>query len=305
MPSPPLSDNPLAGISFYVDPNSHAARQASLWRTSRPADAAQMDKIAAQPRTFWAGDDTPTQVQNYINNVSTNAAAQGRVPIFAAYNIPIRDCGSYSSGGAPSAQAYRDWIDAFAAGVGTRKAIIVLEPDAIPDWGCLTSTQREERRQLLSYAINSLKSKPNTYVYVDAGHWQSPAEIASRLNSVGVERADGFSINVSNFQWTSDMVAYGNDVSSRIGGKHFLIDTSRNGNGPYTGGTHSGGCAPQFNPPNRALGSQPTTNTGHALVDAFVWVKYPGESDGACGPYPSSGAWMPEYALGLAQRAAY
>ena len=40
-----------------------------------------------------------------------------------------------------------------------------------------------------------------------------------------------------------------------------------------------------------------------SLLDAFVWIKRPGESDGTCNGGPPAGSWWPEYALGLAQRA--
>jgi endoglucanase len=36
-------------------------------------------------------------------------------------------------------------------------------------------------------------------------------------------------------------------------------------------------------------------------VDAYLWVKRPGESDGACGNgAPKVGVWWPDYALDLA-----
>ena len=51
-------------------------------------------------------------------------------------------------------------------------------------------------------------------------------------------------------------------------------------------------------------GPPPTAATGHALADAYLWVKHPGDSDGRC-----NGAgrrrWWPEYAVGLARRAAW
>lgn len=84
-----------------------------------------------------------------------------------------------------------------------------------------------------------------------------------------------------------------------------MVDTSRNGLGPYTGGTHSGDCPEWANPPRRALGAMPTANAGEPLVDAFFWLKQPGDSDGMCGGFPRAGAWVPEYALGLSQQAAY
>jgi endoglucanase len=55
------------------------------------------------------------------------------------------------------------------------------------------------------------------------------------------------------------------------------------------------------NPPGRALRNAPTTSTGDPLVDAFLRVKYPGESDGSCHQGdPPAGAWWPAYALALA-----
>ena len=49
----------------------------------------------------------------------------------------------------------------------------------------------------------------------------------------------------------------------------------------------------------------PTAEPGKKLVDAYLWVKRPGESDGTCNGGPAAGgcAWSPDYALGLAQRA--
>jgi endoglucanase len=80
-----------------------------------------------------------------------------------------------------------------------------------------------------------------------------------------------------------------------------VIDTSRNGNGPDT----SAGDTPNWcNPPGRALGPNPSTNTGMQQVDAFLWVKQPGSSDGSCRPgEPRAGQWWPDYALELARGA--
>jgi endoglucanase len=70
------------------------------------------------------------------------------------------------------------------------------------------------------------------------------------------------------------------------------------------------------NPPDRGLGLRPTANTSQPLVDAYLWVKIPGESDGQCyrwtsGPLdpvrgiqdPAAGQWFPEMALELVQNA--
>jgi endoglucanase len=67
------------------------------------------------------------------------------------------------------------------------------------------------------------------------------------------------------------------------------------------------------------LGYQPTANTGLSLLDAYLWIKTPGESDGECtrglGPAdttvdpewglidPGAGQWFPEMALDLVHNA--
>ena len=94
----------------------------------------------------------------------------------------------------------------------------------------------------------------------------------------------------------------------------FVIDTSRNGQGPWVPPADHPAGDPQdwCNPPDRGLGLLPTTDTGHDLVDAYLWIKTPGESDGQCtrwgaGPEdpvremidPAAGIWFPEQALEL------
>jgi endoglucanase len=55
--------------------------------------------------------------------------------------------------------------------------------------------------------------------------------------------------------------------------------------------------------PGRAIGELPATETHDARVDAFVWAKPPGESDGTCNGGPQAGEFWPEQALAMASRA--
>lgn len=304
-PTPPPSSNPIAGVPLYVSPSSRAQQTADDWRTTRPADAQQMDKIAAQPQTKWFGSWN-TDVRADVDRAVAAATSANALAVLVAYNIPLRDCGrGYSAGGASTAHAstaqeYRDWISAFADGIGARRAVVILEPDALAGMGCLSATDQQTRTELLSYAVETFKALGATSVYIDAGHshWQSASAMAKRLTAASVAKSDGFSLNVSNFHDTSEQVSYGNSISALVGGKHYVIDTSRNGLG-------SAGDDQWCNPEGRALGERPTAATEYSLVDAYLWIKVPGESDGACNGDPKAGTWMPEYALGLAQRAAY
>jgi endoglucanase len=203
-----------------------------------------------------------------------------------------RDCGSYSAGGARNATEYLAWIDRVVEGIGTHRAIVLLEPDAINEVSCLSKSELNDRLATIRGAVERLKHNPLTGVYIDAGNpgWEDADVIAGRLKLAGINSADGFMLNVSNFVTTSANVAYGSELSALVGNVGFIIDTSRNGAGPAP---NDEWC----NPPGRALGSNPTTNTGNPLVHAYLWVKTPGESDGTCNGGPDSGAWWPEYAL--------
>jgi endoglucanase len=289
--------NPFSGARFYVDPDSKAKQQADTWRSSRPADAAQIDKIAKSSWSRWLGDFSGDITAAARKEVDTITAACA-LPVLVAYNIPHRDCGGQSGGGAGTAEAYRAWIRGMASGIGGRRAVVILEPDALA-LQCSDAAGNQERYSLLTDAVNVLTASGSVSVYIDAGHsdWIAPADMAGRLRSGGVAKARGFAVNVSNFRTTADEITYGNAIVQALGsGKKFIVDTSRNGLG-YNG--------EWCNPAGRALGVRATASTNNANVDAFYWIKTVGLSDGECNGGPAAGTWWPEYALGLAQRAAY
>lgn len=293
--SPSRSANPFAGVKLYVDPNSNARKTATEWRVSRPADADQMDKIAGRSHARWF-NEWVGDIHSAVTGAMSAAEAQGAIPVLVAYNIPDRDCGGLSGGGGASAAGYKTWITAFANAIAGRKAAVILEPDALANMDCLSSEGQQIRVDLIKYAVQVLKGK-GAAVYLDAGHpgWQAAPEMARRLNLADIGSADGFSLNVSNFVATALNASYGEQISAQTGGKHFIIDTGRNGLG----------ATPDLqwcNPPGRALGAAPTAVTANLLVDAYLWIKPPGESDGACNGAPAAGNWWAEYALGLAKR---
>lgn len=301
-PTNPPSSSGWVVSKLYVDPNSQPAMQAKQWETSNPAGAAIMRKVAAVSQGLWHADPNPATVQSAVNSQVSAAAAAGAMPILVAYAIPFRDCGNFAGGGAASRAAYETWINNFASGIGNNPAVVILEPDALLLLdNCLDAAGQQDRMDMLKYAVGALKAKPKTYVYIDAGvpRWRSPDQIAGWLTKSGIAQADGFSLNVSNFFTTSEVVDYGTQISSKVGGKHFVIDTSRNGNGPTAD-------FQWCNPPGRALGAISSTSPGLGpLVDAILWIKTPGTADGPCNGGPGAGAWWPEYLVQLAQNAGW
>ncbi|GAA1241641.1 glycoside hydrolase family 6 protein [Streptomyces rhizosphaericus] len=496
-------------------------------------DSAGLLAMVRTPHAVWYGDEPPEQVARLVRRTTRSADRQGRLPVIALYNIPGRDCGSYSSGGADGLAAYQAWIDAVAEAIGDRKVLIILEPDSLallpsdcadasnaeetavesqqPEETAVESQQPEQtaveeqqpdqtaveerpaveasptelpplpdpdastappaasaasgtgqeaaqstdpqsadpestnpqstdpqstdsgpdasgllmpmfpgaqeaadpepsasrspdlepsaeqpstlpelpplptpdpvtpdseeagesgdpdtpvvedpetaaRYSEINYAVDVLSTLGNASVYLDAGHsgWHSVSTIVPRLIKAGIDRATGFALNVSHYQTDQDSAWYGRLVSSCLayadeGGdpedcaeqswsrrhvrrwlrhhvpddparmKHYVTDTSRNGQGPWAPRAASyqhNDVQSWCNPPGRGLGRRPTTRTGESLLDAALWVKTPGQSDGRClrgtdGPLdpvrgtinPEAGEWFPEQALELVRYA--
>ncbi|GAA1601918.1 glycoside hydrolase family 6 protein [Actinoplanes couchii] len=288
---------PAPAVDLYVDPDGQAPRYVrQLERAGRDGEAAIMRRIADQPAAIWF-TDASSGFADRARTVVTRANSAGKLPVLALYFIPKRDCRGYSAGGARTARAYRNWVSSLAHALRGRRALVILEPDAVPDAvrGCLDKAATATRLALLAYAVDKLRAEPGVAVYLDAGHpgWHPAAQIAPALRTAGATRARGFSLNVANFQTTNANLRYGEELSRLLAGKHFVVDTSRNGAGP----------APQgrwCNPPGRRLGQAPTLRTGNSLTDGYLWIKRPGESDGACGKgAPPAGQWYPAYARSL------
>jgi endoglucanase len=383
------------GTAFYAPgPNPSAQQQiAKLTSAGQRADAALVAALAATPHAVWITGGTPNDARVAALKTVNRAAGKDEVPVLVLYDIPFRDCAQYSAGGATDTASYEAWVNGVAAGIGGKKAVVLLEPDSlgiIPfytqfmGWGdpgtaewCqprdaggnpLAGADPAHRFAQLTYAVKALKALPNASVYLDGTHsgWLGAGDAADRLIKADVADADGFFLNVSNYELTSHLVKYGTWISKCIatslavswwhpywcasqyypatasdfttwtltdaayadlswawGGstlKHFVVDTSRNGQGPWTppAGAYTGDPQVWCNPPGRGAGVTPTTNTGNPLVDAFVWAKVPGESDGSCNRSvagattdpewggivdPAAGDWFPQQALQLAQLA--
>ena len=281
------ADQPL-----YVVPNNPA----SVAAAQHPESAAALSQIAGQPTAIWL-----TENSNLANAGAylADAAAKNQTPVFVLYAIPHRDCGSYSAGGFATAQQYVDFVNQIKSGLGSRRAAFIVEPDALAQLGIcgMTAEQQAERVALIRFAATTLTSS-TVQVYLDAGgaYSGSASSMASRLTAAGVEAATGFALNTSAYDTTANEIAYGTTLSGLIGGKHFVIDTSRNGVGTPAGTPDGAFC----NVTGLALGTRPTLATGNSLIDAYLWVKYPGESDGDCGNgAPYSGVFWLDYALML------
>ncbi|MCA2225258.1 glycoside hydrolase family 6 protein [Nonomuraea aurantiaca] len=322
-------ENPLraAGVRFYAQPDTDAARQARTWSAQgRTADAALMRSLSEVPQAIWLSGGSPADISRTVRETVTQADQQRTVPVFVTNNIPGRDCWN---GGAPNTATYRTWIDAVAEGIGNRPAVVALEPSALarlpgspecPQGGEIAAVQRYAD---LSYAVETLTGLAGTAVYLDGGlaGWPAFTQIADRLVNAGAVRADGFYVNAVGYRPTARSLAYAAKLSRCVylraasrttscadaalaavpdaapGLPHFVIDTSRNGTGEWQPPAGRFPAPDEWcNPPGRGAGARPTADTGSPLADASLWLNSPGFSNGQC-TRGTSGPADPAYGI--------
>ena len=306
LPAAPTGTNPLAGASFFVDPASeaaHAARQ-------NPA----LDVIAREPGTARFGSfsfgsngvpDIQTAVSRYLSRAQVEAP--GTVPLLATYRIVDGHCGHWADPAADQA-AYHNFIEGFASGIGSYRAVLFLEMDSIITMPCLSPHGKAVREHELQDAINVLTANcPHLVIYLDAGASDAlgARQAARYLRASGVAKVQGFFLNATHFDWTTHEIRYGEQISRLTGGKHFVVNTGENGRGPLRPRdiVHAG-LEVLCNPPGRGLGPLPTASTGYRNVDMFAWTSNPGESGGSCVPgAPPTGVYWPAYAAMLVRNA--
>src|SRR5579875_2853367 len=421
---------------FYVPPPAagSVSQIAGLIASGQGQNAELLARMETIPSAVWLDGETQEEaalgargeeqanhrVAAQVRAALAGARAQHAVPVFVAYNIPGRDCSQYSAGGAPSDSAYDAWINSLSSALGTAKAVVILEPDALANlpgycgsayntaFPNITNTTRIND---VAYGVHTLEGDPNISLYLDGGHsaWQAVGNIAEVLVAADVAQAQGFFLNVSNYQYATNNAYYGTWVSSCIayatqnegetqssaasyasgltaadnspsgafascpnqywnGGPannwsgvamspygvwsetesdpalntagivsryasmlgntvpstHFVIDTSRDGLGPNDMQAYAAAPYDQpasvlatlqsgnwCNPPGAGLGMRPTADTasvtdsldsylpaGTALLDAYLWVKTPGQSDGQCDSAGGVRAWQDYTAQG-------
>ena len=311
------SGNPFADATQVINPDYVAKVEATA--KSHPSDADAIRKVEAIPTAVWLDSiSSVTNVPKILSAAEKQQVASGKptVSLFVVYDLPNRDCSAKAAAGEldiekMGEERYKaEFIDKIAAEFAahpTQRIVAILEPDSLPNIAtnmnvakCAASDQ--VYRRSIAYAISKLK-RPNVTLYIDAAHagwlgWQgNPQKIAAIFKDVlaqagGADKVRGFATNVSNYNTVSgkdgkklgasnpcpDEESYVNELSKAltaagVTGKTFIIDTARDGKAVR--GSWSSWC----NIKGAGLGPRPQASP-IPRVDAYVWVKPPGESDG-------------------------
>jgi len=236
--------------------------------------------------------------------------------------------------------------------------VTIVEPDSLPNLATNLNVPNCQTAQLayitgVAYAIQQLSTLSNVHIYIDAAHggwlgWAtgltSAVSVFKQVLTLAGDSAKirGFATNVANYQPLGAMTDTADPcnlasqfnfainevkyislldaalVSSDITGMHYITDTGRNG---VINARSS--CSNWCNINGAGIGMTPTANTaasGLSNIDAYFWVKPPGESDGTsdssaarydfhCGsvdskvPAPEAGDWFSDYFVMLVTNA--
>jgi cellulose 1,4-beta-cellobiosidase len=350
--------NPFQDAHFFVNPDY--AKKVQTTAAAQPAKAEQIKKVSSQPTAIWLDSiASVAMIPGKLDEAAKQKHPDGKptVPVFVVYDMPNRDCSAKASAGeldaAKGGEArYRsEFIDAIAKHFASRpqqRIVVILEPDSLPNLAtnldrvkCKAS--EDVYRSASAYAIAKL-SLPNVWLYLDAAHagwlgWDGnrngAAEVYKQVLAMagGPDRIRGFATNVSNYtplegddgKKLEPSNPCGNELCyvkllaeslAKVGitNKGFIVDTARNGKAGIR--TKWGSWC---NVKGAGLGERPRVSPG-PLIDAYYWVKPPGEADGVADPKaprfdencagpdatpgaPQAGQWFESYFLTLVDNA--
>jgi cellulose 1,4-beta-cellobiosidase len=341
-------------VSFFINPDY--VEQVESTAAKYPDMAAKIRMVEKYPTAVWLDEIARVpRLGGWLDEAKKQQAANGQptLTVVVLCNLPNRDCAANASAGELAVEAngearYRtEFVDPIAAQFKShpdQPIVAIIEPDSLANLAtnlaypkCAASV--DAYRRSVVYAIKQF-AMPNVSVYLDAAHagwlgWDANREKMAKVfrrvldEAGGPQMIRGFATNISNYTHLSNRdgaaLALTNPCPNELTyvkmlaetlsmygmpGKGFVIDTSRNGRG---GIRRSWGS--WCNIKGAGLGERPVAEPIRG-VDAYFWIKPPGESDGISDPTqprydemcanrdaapgaPQAGKWFESYFLDL------
>nr|QDK64601.1 endoglucanase 4 [Ganoderma lucidum] len=347
----PAAGNPFVGYTAYLSPYYAAEVQAAAANISDSSLAAKAASVANIPTFTWLDSVSKVpDLGTYLSDASALQTSSGQKQLvqIVVYDLPDRDCAAKASNGEFSIadggqEKYFDYIDQIVAQIKQFpdvRVVAVIEPDSLANLVTNLSVQKcanaeTTYKACVTYALQQLSSV-GVYMYMDAGHagwlgWPANISPAATLFASMFQSANsssfvrGLATNVANY---NALTAASPDPITQ-GDPNYDESLYINALGPMLA---SAGFPAQFvvdqgragqqnlrqqwgdwcNIKGAGFGTRPTTDTGNSLIDAIVWVKPGGESDGtsnsssprydstcslsdATQPAPEAGTWFQSY----------
>jgi len=290
--SSPTSPNPLSmqEMPVYDGPQDPVNGQ---YAAATGAQKELLGKIALTPKVMWIGPGTSAdrigpQISNYIRD-SQKGDPNQRIQLALFGLFPRGEDARHIPLTPAEVANYQAWINAAATALGNTKALIVLEPDLAVNF---KGANPALKMQLARYAAARLSQNPNAVLYLDGsdGDWLTVPEATSMLIQAGVQYVRGFALGATHYADSAQNLAFGEQVSNMLAGcgypgKHYVVDTADTG-APFTWkqyyADHPRGvfdnaevCTVRGQVRCITLGQRPTTATGAAHADAFLWFGRP------------------------------
>ncbi len=314
VPDASTTTDPFAEAPFWIEGRrSPAGTSARRYRHRNRGWYNALRFLADQPGVhrfyFW---NTPGYPAHTVARFLETAEARQphTVVQLSTYSLVHGHCGRDTS--SPGfVKRYQRWIRGLARGIGNFHVVVFLELDSLITTQCLLHRRIRLQDRLLELrdAVQTLETLPHTAVYLDAGAADAVSvdRTVRLLRESGVAGAQGFFVNSTHFDWTTKEVAYGQAISRRLGGIHFVVNTGENGQGPLAPASRRlYGNEKLCNPPGRGLGPL-SVQTGDTGVDGFLWFTNPGGSAGdgrGCGrDAPPTAVFWPARAVSLVRHA--
>jgi cellulose 1,4-beta-cellobiosidase len=350
--------NPFLDVNFFINPEYVENVEATA--KAFPSEAEAIRKVKQYPTGLWLDSIAHVaNLPLWLGEARKQQQASGKptLSLIVVYDLPNRDCAANSSAGELKieengvARYQTEFIDVIAAhfkSFSDLPIVAILEPDSL---GNLVtnlnmpkcSDARDVYVNQTAYAIRKL-ALPNVSIYLDAAHagwlgWDHHRENLIKVYKKvlraagGLDMIRGFATNVSNYThlYNRDGAAMESSdpcynelvyvkklavglADHGVRNKGFIVDTGRNGKGQIRK-VWGHWC----NIKGAGLGERPRA-APEPFIDAFFWVKPPGESDGISDPTqprfdaecasnesakgaPQAGVWFQSYFHDLVRNA--
>jgi cellulose 1,4-beta-cellobiosidase len=352
------SHNPFRNVRFFLNPEYIAKIETTAQK--HPHEASTIRKVAKYPTAVWLDSiKSVEKLPHWLDEAKKEQTATGQptLTVIVVYNLPNRDCAAQASLGElkasenGEARYETEFISPITAQFkahSDQPIVVVLEPDSLGNLATNMNIPKCQEAQSayinsIAYAIKKFDLQ-NVSIYLDAAHsgwlgWDdNRTKIAKIFQEVlnkagGPQKIKGFAINIANYTPLNNRdgaklepsnpcpneLAYARKLSQTLSmyafkNHNFIVDTSRNGKGGIRANWGS-----WCNVHGAGLGERPRADPEPG-IDAYFWIKPPGESDGvsdptqprfdemcaspdAAGGAPQASEWFESYFLDLVHNA--